>query len=49
MSPLDAGADEMREAQIETLPQDLFMIVRLVALLRGMLSGLKARQPHTHN
>ena len=36
MSPLDAGAGEMRAARIRTLPEELFMLVRCVTIFRGM-------------
>lgn len=41
-SPLDNDDQsvEMRGAQIPTIPEDLFMIIRVMALLRGILAGL---------
>eukprot|EP00232_Nephroselmis_pyriformis_P027531 CAMPEP_0182861940 /NCGR_PEP_ID=MMETSP0034_2-20130328/5778_1 /TAXON_ID=156128 /ORGANISM="Nephroselmis pyriformis, Strain CCMP717" /LENGTH=780 /DNA_ID=CAMNT_0024993931 /DNA_START=175 /DNA_END=2517 /DNA_ORIENTATION=- len=40
MTPLDADAEELRSVNIKHLPQELFMIVRVVTLFRGMLSAL---------
>ena len=40
-SPLDPSANEgWRSAKVPALPQDLFMIVRVVTLLRGVMSSL---------
>ena len=41
MSPLDADADDMRAVKLKTLPPELFMIVRVVTLIRGMLAIFK--------
>lgn len=41
MSPLDADADDMRAVKLRTLPPELFMIVRVVTLVRGILSLFK--------
>ena len=37
ITPLDADAEELRSVNIKHLPQELFMIVRVVTLFRGML------------
>jgi hypothetical protein len=42
MSPLDADADEMRAVKVRTLPAELFMLLRVVTLVRGMLALFKA-------
>lgn len=42
MNPLEAGAEDMRAAEINKLPEDLFMLVRVVALVRGILAGFDA-------
>jgi aarF domain-containing kinase len=41
MSPLDADADDMRAVKLKTLPPELFMIVRVATLIRGMLAIFK--------
>jgi len=41
MSPLDADADDMRAVKLRTLPAELFMIVRVVTLVRGLLALFK--------
>ena len=41
LSPLDADIPpEMRAVKIETIPEETFMLVRVVALIRGMLISL---------
>jgi hypothetical protein len=42
MSPLDAGADEMRAVKVRKLPKELFMLLRVVTLVRGMLAIFKS-------
>jgi len=42
MSPLDAGADEMRAVKVRTLPKELFMLLRVITLVRGMLAIFKS-------
>jgi hypothetical protein len=42
MSPLDADAEDMRAVKVRTLPAELFMLLRVVTLVRGMLSLFKA-------
>ena len=43
LSPLDAVVPpEMRLVKIETIPEELFMLIRVVALMRGMLVSLNA-------
>jgi len=42
MSPLDADAEEMRAVKLRTLPAELFMILRVVTIVRGMLALFKA-------
>jgi aarF domain-containing kinase len=41
MSPLDADAEDMRAVKVRTLPAELFMLLRVVTLVRGMLSLFK--------
>ena len=43
LSPLDAVVPpEMRLVKLETIPEDIFMLIRVVALIRGMLISLNA-------
>ena len=43
VSPLDAVVPpEMRLVKLETIPEELFMLIRVVALMRGMLISLNA-------
>jgi aarF domain-containing kinase len=42
MSPLDAGADEMRAVKVRKLPKELFMLLRVITLVRGMLAIFKS-------
>ncbi|GIL53555.1 hypothetical protein Vafri_9093 [Volvox africanus] len=41
MGPMDPEAHEFRSAKVPSLPQDLFMIMRTITLLRGLLSSLQ--------
>jgi aarF domain-containing kinase len=41
MSPLDADAEDMRAVKVRTLPAELFMLLRVVTIVRGMLSLFK--------
>lgn len=41
MGPMDPDAHEFRTAKVPSLPQDLFMIMRVITLLRGLLSSLQ--------
>ncbi|KAG2499766.1 hypothetical protein HYH03_002063 [Edaphochlamys debaryana] len=41
MGPMHPDAHEFRTAKVPSLPQDLFMIMRSVTLLRGLLSSLQ--------
>ncbi|GLI67120.1 hypothetical protein VaNZ11_011328 [Volvox africanus] len=41
MGPMDPEAHEFRSAKVPSLPQDLFMIMRTITLLRGLLCSLK--------
>jgi aarF domain-containing kinase len=41
MLPLDADAEDMRAVKVRTLPVELFMLLRVVTLVRGMLSLFK--------
>ena len=47
LSPLDANVPpEMRAVKLETIPEEIFMLIRVVALMRGMLISLNALDVH---
>jgi hypothetical protein len=44
MSPLDAGADEMRAVKVRKLPKELFMLLRVVTLGAPHAGHLQVRR-----